>query len=163
MSDTCCVASASPEATRELGERLGALLCAGDVVALSGELGAGKTCLVQGIARGLGVPPDVPVTSPTFTLVGEYPARVPLRHADFYRVEHPSRLEDAGFDDLLDGRGALVVEWPERFPEALPAEHLAILIELLPATGTGQPARRISFSGRGLRAEQIRKSLLGSC
>ena len=157
-----CVDSASADQTRALGERLGRLLEPGDVVGLSGVLGAGKTCFVQGIARGLGVAPGVAVTSPTFTLVGEYPARIPLRHADFYRVEDAERLRDAGFDDLLDGRGALVVEWAERFPEALPTEHLVVSIEILAGEGD-DPPRRICFAGRGLRAEAIRKRLLGSC
>ena len=161
MDRAHCVASPSAEHTRALGERLGAALTGGDVVALSGELGAGKTCLVQGIARGLGVDPSVPVTSPTFTLVGEYPGRVRLVHADFYRVESAARLDDAGFDDLLDGRGALVVEWAERFPDALPAERLEITIEIDRGGAAGaEPPRCISFGGRGLRAEQIRRTVL---
>jgi tRNA threonylcarbamoyladenosine biosynthesis protein TsaE len=145
-----CVHSRSAEQTRRLGSELGRLLEGGDVVALSGELGAGKTCLVQGLALGLGVSPDVPVTSPTFTLVGQYPGRVEMRHADFYRVDHASRLEDAGFSDLLDARGVLVVEWAERFPEALPRERLEIGIEIV-----SDEERRIRLRGSGARAEQI--------
>ncbi len=165
MGHTCCVDSPSPEETRALGSRLGTVLVGGDVIALCGELGAGKTCFVQGVALGLGVDPSVPVTSPTFTLIGEYAAPVPLRHADFYRVESARRLEEAGFDDLLDGRGALVVEWPERFPEALPREHLEVRIEILPGEpeGGGEAPRRICFGGRGLRAAEIRKRVLGPC
>ena len=146
--------------TRAWGARLGAELEGGDVIALSGPLGAGKTCFVQGIAEGLGVDSTVPVTSPTFTLVGEYSGRLPLRHADFYRVESYARLDDAGFDDLFDGRGALVVEWPERFPEALPGDRLEVRIEIL-AGESAQPARRISFAARGSRAREIRDRLLG--
>ncbi len=157
------VDSASPEATRALGTRLGELLEGGDVVALSGELGAGKTCLVQGLALGLGVDPAVPVTSPTFTLVGEYPGRLILRHADFYRVEGYDRLLALGFDDLLDRHGVLVVEWPERVPEALPEERLEVRIEILPAKGAGERPRRIALGGRGLRAREIRKKVLSSC
>ncbi len=82
-----CVDSHSAEETRRIGTRLGQELRGGDVLGISGELGSGKTCLVQGIARGLEVDPAIPITSPTFTLVGEYPGRVPLRHADFFRVE----------------------------------------------------------------------------
>ena len=163
MREASCVASPSAEHTRALGERLGSLLAAGDVVAISGELGAGKTCFVQGIARGLEVDARVPVTSPTFTLVGEYPARVPLRHADFYRVETYRRLEDAGFDDLLDGLGVVVVEWAERFPSALPRERLEVHIEIGPDPGDGEgaePPRLIRFSGQGLRADEIRRKLL---
>jgi tRNA threonylcarbamoyladenosine biosynthesis protein TsaE len=164
MDRAHCVASPSPQHTQALGERLGAALADGDVVALSGELGAGKTCFVQGIARGLGVDPRVPVTSPTFTLVGEYPGRVALVHADFYRVESATRLDEAGFDDLLEGRGAVVVEWAERFPEALPRERLEISIEIdRDAAGEApEPPRRICFGGQGLRAEEIRRTVLAA-
>ena len=166
MEPDCCVASASPGQTREIGARVGAALEGGDVVALSGDLGAGKTCLVQGIARGLGVPEDVPVTSPTFTLVGEYPGRLVLRHADFYRVDGYERLHGAGFNDLLDARGVLVVEWAERLPDALPDERLEIMIEIVTGPGAERdvdPPRRITFAGRGLRARAIRQRVLESC
>jgi tRNA threonylcarbamoyladenosine biosynthesis protein TsaE len=155
MSAPGCVASASAEETRALGVRLGRLLQPGDVIALSGPLGAGKTCFVQGLAAGLEIDPSIPVTSPTFTLVGEYPGRTPLRHADFYRVDGYDRLLDAGFDDLLDGRGVLVVEWPERLPAALPTERLEIRIE--PA---GESARRLFIGGQGARAGRIREEFL---
>ena len=150
-----CVASRSVAETQRLGELLGEALEGGDVVALSGELGAGKTCLTQGIARGLGVDPSVPITSPSFTLVGEYPGRLVLRHADFYRVESYARLEDAGFDDLLDPSGVLVVEWPERFPEALPKERLEVEIELI-----SEAERRLNLRGRGARAEELARRIL---
>ncbi len=154
----CCVDSRSADQTQRIGELLGAQLEGGDVVGLRGELGAGKTCFAQGIARGLGVDPAVPVTSPTFVLVAEYPARVALRHADFYRVDGYSRLEDAGFTDLLDSRGVLVVEWPERFPQALPAERLDIRIELV-----AESLRRLHFGGEGLRARELARRTLEQC
>lgn len=150
MSPTLSCASRSPEETRALGARLGEELAAGDVVAVEGPLGAGKTCLVQGIARGLDVPDEIPVTSPTFTLVGEYVGRERLCHADFYRVENPRRLEDAGFDDLLDGRVVLVVEWPERFPEVLPADCLWIRLEI-----RSESERRLYVRSAGARAERL--------
>ena len=150
MAATYSTDSPSSEQTRALGAALGGCVRPGDVLALRGPLGVGKTCLVQGIARGLGVDPNVPVTSPTFTLVGEYPGRVSLRHADFYRVDSYRRLEDAGFDDLLDGRGVVVVEWPERFPEALPEGRLLIEFEFV-----GESSRRLRCSARGSRAEQL--------
>src|SRR5262245_51954619 len=131
MTLDACVLSRSAQETRRLGEQLGRLLEGGDAVALSGELGAGKTCFAQGLALGLGVDPAVPVTSPTFTLVGQYPGRVEMRHADFYRVDHYARLLDAGFGDLLDRGGVLVVEWPERFPGALPDERVEVGIEIV--------------------------------
>jgi len=155
MSPDRSVRSRSPDETRAFGRTLGALLRGGDVLALSGPLGAGKTCLVQGLALGLGVDPSVPVTSPTFVLVGEYPGRVWLRHADFYRVESYARLEDAGFDDLLAADAVVVVEWPERFPDALPAERLELVLE----PGPGAEERTIRIRARGERARQIEEEL----
>lgn len=154
MTESRCVRSSSDAETRRLGAELGEVLEGGDAVALSGDLGAGKTTLVQGIARGLGVAPEVPVTSPTFTLVGEYPGRYELRHADFYRVEHQSRLIEAGFEDLLDRFGVLVVEWPERFWDLLPAERLDLRIEIV-----GDDARHIEYAGRGRRGMELMRRL----
>ncbi len=152
------VVSSSAEETRRIGRRLGRELVGGDVIGLVGELGSGKTCLVQGIARGLGVDPAIPITSPTFTLVGEYPGRVLLRHADFYRVESYARLEDAGFDDLLDSDAVLVVEWPERFPEALPAERLDLRISL-----ASESQRCLHVEGKGARAAELARRFLERC
>lgn len=150
MSPRICVRSPDPEATQRWGERLGALLQPGDVIALRGPLGAGKTCFAQGVGRGLGVDPALSVTSPTFTLVGEYPARIPLRHADFYRIESEERLFEIGFDDLLDGHGVLLVEWAERWPHALPKDRLEIEIAPL-----DDGARELRFFARGARAEAL--------
>ena len=155
MTADAYVLSHSALETRRLGEQLGRLLEGGDAVALSGELGAGKTCLAQGLALGLGVAPEVPVTSPTFTLIGQYPGRVEMRHADFYRVEHYARLEDAGFGDLLDRAGVLVVEWAERFPAALPSERIEVGIEIV-----SEEERRIRLRGVGERAAGIVGRLL---
>lgn len=147
--------SRSPAETRRLGRVLGEILRGGDAVTLEGELGAGKTCLVQGLAEGLGVDPCVPVTSPTFGIVAEYPARAWLRHADFYRVESYARLLDAGFDDLCDETGVLVVEWPERFPEVLPADRLEIRID----PGPSPEERQIRIAARGERSGKIQEEL----
>jgi len=150
MSPAISFRSPDAASTQRFGERLAALLAPGDVVWLLGPLGAGKTCLVQGVARGLGVDPATPVTSPTFTLIGEYPARIPLRHADFYRIESEQRLFEIGFDDLLDGKGVLLVEWADRWPAALPAERLEIRIEPL-----GGDERLLTLSACGARAETL--------
>jgi tRNA threonylcarbamoyladenosine biosynthesis protein TsaE len=154
---TSCVDSRSPEETLRLGARLGEILEAGDVIGLEGALGAGKTQFVQGLARGLGTPAETPVSSPTYTLVGEYPGRVPLRHADFYRIESYRRLEDAGFDDLFDGAGVVVVEWAERFPEALPRERLWIRIEI-----RGESERRLWTTAEGERPQVLAERLVDS-
>ena len=143
-----CVTSPDPETTRRFGELLGRLSEPGDVVALEGPLGVGKTALVQGLALGLGLDSETPVTSPSFTLVGEYPTDPPLRHADFYRVESVRRLEEAGFDDLLDGRGVVVVEWAERFPLALPPDRLWIQLSF-----GRESSRHLNVRAEGPRAE----------
>ena len=114
--------SRSPDDTRVLGERLGRCLQPGDVVLLSGELGAGKTVFVQGIARGAGY--EGAVSSKSFVLLGEYPGRVKLYHADLYRLEAPEQVEELALDEVC-ADGALVVEWPERAGDVLPEQHLA--------------------------------------
>jgi tRNA threonylcarbamoyladenosine biosynthesis protein TsaE len=129
-----------------IAERLGRTLEAGDVVALIGPLGAGKTTFVQGLARGLGVPPDRHVASPTFALVNEHPGRVLLVHADLYRVADARELEELGLSDAFD-RAAVAIEWLDRFPDAAPAERLEIEIAI-EADGT----RAITFRARGARA-----------
>jgi tRNA threonylcarbamoyladenosine biosynthesis protein TsaE len=155
MDPTLFVRSRSADETRRLGRLLGERLRGGDAVGLSGPLGAGKTCFVQGLARGLGVPESAAVTSPTFVLVAEYPGRLWLRHADFYRVESYARLLDAGFDDLQAPDGVLVVEWPERFPEALPADRLELRIAADAVSGE----REIWVEARGERARELLKEL----
>lgn len=112
-----------------IAERLGRLLQPGDVLALTGPLGAGKTTFVQGVARGLGVPADRHVASPTFALVNEHPGRVPLVHADLYRVADARELEELGLSDAFD-RAAVAIEWLDRFPDAAPAQRLEIAIAI---------------------------------
>ena len=106
--------TSSAEETRNLGKLLGEVLSAGDIVLLFGDLGAGKTTLVQGIAAGLGVSQDEYVRSPTFTLVNQYQGRVPVHHIDLYRIESASDMASIGLEDELDGGGAVLVEWAEK-------------------------------------------------
>ena len=113
------------EATRALGRLLGDSLRPGDVLALVGPLGAGKTTLVQGIAEALDLPPGVPVQSPTFTVCNEYPTRVPMLHVDLYRLGDISEAEDIGLvDRLTEGDGIGVVEWAARLPDLIPETAL---------------------------------------
>jgi tRNA threonylcarbamoyladenosine biosynthesis protein TsaE len=145
----------SPGETRRLGERLGKLLAPGDVVALSGELGAGKTQLARGICRGAGVP-DEEISSPTFAIVATYRGRLPVNHADLYRIGDGDELHATGFRDLVGGDGASVVEWADRFPGALPAGRLEIrLLEV-----AGHPsARRLLIAGHGERHARLARAL----
>lgn len=130
--------------TRRIGELFGRLLQPGDVLGLDGPLGAGKTCLVQGLARGLGVPAGTAVSSPTFTLVNQHAGRLPLFHVDLYRLEAESELAELGLWEAADAGGVLAVEWLSRFPRAVPADRLQL--DLAPATGGG---RRLTVSALG--------------
>lgn len=135
----CVVITDSAAATVALGARWGAVLQAGDVVALDGDLGAGKTTFVQGIGQGLGV--QDPITSPTFTLVGEYDGRLHLYHIDVYRLgEATAEALAFGLDDLLGGDGVTVIEWAVQVRDALPAACLWVTIET-----TAETERRIRF------------------
>lgn len=115
------------DATARLGARIAAGLTLGDAVALWGDLGAGKTTLARAILRALGVTEEVP--SPTFTLVQSYDTRPPVAHFDLYRLKHAREMRELGFEDAMDN-GAVLVEWPERAPEALPPEALHVRLGL---------------------------------
>lgn len=127
LDQTC--ETTSPEETLLLGRSLGERLLPGNVVALIGDLGAGKTHLIQGICLGLDVKEFV--TSPTFTLINEYEGRVPVAHFDLYRLEDPEAVLDLGYDDYLDGAGVCLIEWADKFPELLPVHRIEIQIELI--------------------------------
>ncbi len=123
------VVTYSPEQTQALGRALGAAARAGDVFLLAGLLGAGKTCLTQGILWGLGL--DEYARSPTFVLVAEYRARLTLYHLDLYRLDSVDEVEALGLDEYLDGDGVCVVEWADKAPGAFPPEHLSIRLAAL--------------------------------
>jgi tRNA threonylcarbamoyladenosine biosynthesis protein TsaE len=131
--------SHSADQTRSLGQRLGALLQAGDLIALEGDLGTGKTCITQGIGLGLGV--TEPITSPSFTLIAEHrppPPAPPLYHVDLYRLEDAIREALAfGLDDYLHGQGVCVIEWADRIRPALPRERLWISLRHLEVSKRG--------------------------
>ncbi len=143
--------SHSEEETEAIGAALGQAAQPGQVIALTGDLGAGKTCLTRGLARGLGI--DGPVTSPTFILVAEYDSDrgFPLCHADAYRFNDPvPEAIDIGLDELMDSRGLCVIEWAERIAGLLPADHLRIAIDAPdPAT------RRLHLQATGPRSAEL--------
>ena len=124
---TCTLATGSPEETRAFAQRLGALLQPGDVLVLAGEMGAGKTAFTKGVALALGI--EEQVASPTFTIVREYAASIPLVHVDVYRLDHVQELHDLGLDDLLGEEAITVVEWGDKVSAALPGDRLDIRIE----------------------------------
>lgn len=135
--------------TMRLAARLAALLAPGDLVILKGDLGAGKTFFTRALARALGVPASLSITSPTFTLVHEIEARIPLAHADLYRLREPGELAELGLRELRHDGSALLVEWGEPYLDALGGD--ALVLELtVPPGGTGRAARFVGTGPRGL-------------
>lgn len=112
--------------TEKLGRLLGNLAAPGDVICLDGDLGAGKTALSQAIARGLEVPDNCYVTSPSFAILHEYEGRIPMYHMDFYRLQDASEVEDLGFDEYFYLTGLTVIEWSMRAIEILPVERMSL-------------------------------------
>ena len=149
------VETRSAEETVRLGEELGRTLAGGVVVALVGPLGAGKTQLVKGIARGIGEADSGKVTSPTFTLVQEYHGRITLYHIDAYRLKGAAELAALGFDEMIRRDSVVVVEWADRAGAIIPAEALTIRIEPMSET-----VRRFEFAAADQMAIQCIASLL---
>ncbi|MGH7355505.1 MAG: tRNA (adenosine(37)-N6)-threonylcarbamoyltransferase complex ATPase subunit type 1 TsaE [Candidatus Rokuibacteriota bacterium] len=135
---TTRLTAATPEETAAAGERLGETLGPGDVVGLTGELGAGKTCFIQGLVRGLGV--TTWATSPTFVLINEYRGRLPVHHVDAYRTENLTELLDLGLLDLIGGSGVTLVEWADKCAPLLPPRAVRVTIE-----GVGDEPRTITI------------------
>jgi tRNA threonylcarbamoyladenosine biosynthesis protein TsaE len=143
--------SASAAETRRIGGRLARLLRPGDIVLLEGELGAGKTCLAQGIGQGLRV--AEPVKSSSFVLVNEYHGRLNVYHADLFRLNAPEEVADLGLEENA-ADGLLLIEWPDRAMEEMPPEHLLVRLEM-----TGEKTRRLTFDAAGERYERLLKDL----
>ncbi|MCL6519083.1 MAG: tRNA (adenosine(37)-N6)-threonylcarbamoyltransferase complex ATPase subunit type 1 TsaE [Armatimonadetes bacterium] len=137
----------SSEETELLGEQIGRALQPGVVVALIGELGAGKTTLTKGIARGLGVT-DL-VHSPTFTLIHEHKGRVPVYHFDLYRLESHEEMEDLDYESYFRGEGVTIIEWAEKIPGILPSDRLEIRISEKNST------RRFDLIATGTQSEEV--------
>jgi len=142
LTDVSSVETGSPEETESFGYQTGLKLNPGEVVGLCGPLGAGKTCLVKGIARAKGF--DGLVTSPAFVLIKEYPGDVPVYHFDLYRLSEPAEadMEKLGYRDYYFGNGITVVEWAEKAIKTLPGNSLVIIIE------TGRGNKRKIETGR---------------
>lgn len=145
------IISHSEEQTRRLGTRLGALLQPHDVICLSGDMGAGKTAFAVGIGKGWGS--VTPITSPTFNLIHEHRREkdaMRLFHLDCYRLRGPSDAETIGLDEVLNARGAVILEWPENITAILPKERLWIELRVLELT-----RRNFVFEGTGKRYEEL--------
>ena len=146
------ISTSSPEQTQSAGRILGAHADAGDVFLLTGDLGAGKTCLTQGILWGLGG--DEYARSPTFVLICEYYARLTLYHMDLYRLDSIEEVVDLGLDDYFLGDGVCVVEWADKGTEAFIGEHVSVVIE-----DTGNNSRRLTFDADSPRYSEMLSAL----
>jgi tRNA threonylcarbamoyladenosine biosynthesis protein TsaE len=150
--------SFSPEETQRLGRETGALVPPGTLIALTGDLGSGKTAFVQGLAKGLEVPEEYYVTSPTYTLMNAYPGRCPLFHVDLYRLDNFSEIEDIGFYDMLEGGDEVIaIEWAERLPEGLLTEYIKIHLEI-----QKDDSRKIWVSAYGAEGISLIRKISGS-
>jgi tRNA threonylcarbamoyladenosine biosynthesis protein TsaE len=147
------ITTTTPEETKEIGERLGRLLKVGDIICLHGELGTGKTCFTQGIAKGMNVAKAF-ITSPTFILVNEYKGALPLYHIDLYRLNNIAEIEDIGLSEYLKGEAVTVIEWAEKAEGLLLEERLSVYLENL-----GGDKRRLFFKATGKRYEEIVQGL----
>ena len=144
------IISESAEQTWEIARFIGGKLRKGDVLALSGELGSGKTCFTGGLARGLGVDEKYQITSPTFTLINEYPARCKLYHFDVYRLNGYSEFEDLGYEEYFCGDGIVVIEWAEKIAQIRPADTFFISFKYL-----DENKRRIVIKGQEKRMKEL--------
>jgi tRNA threonylcarbamoyladenosine biosynthesis protein TsaE len=144
----------SADETSALGRSIGAKLIAGDILALTGELGSGKTCFTAGLARGLGVDEAYQITSPTFTLINEYPARFKLCHFDVYRLENYADLDDLGYEEYFSGENVLVIEWAEKIDQIIPRTAIFINFEYM-----DENKRRIIIRGLPDRLKDVGRDL----
>jgi len=154
MPDPLTLEVADLEGTLAFGRRLAALLFPGSVVALIGPLGAGKTHLVRAVAEGLGIADSRVVNSPTFVLIQEYTARLPVYHFDAYRLRTPAEFSDLGAHEYFEGNGVCLVEWADRVEVCLPPKHLRITIAV-----TGETSRRFAIEGRGEKYEAVLRAI----
>jgi tRNA threonylcarbamoyladenosine biosynthesis protein TsaE len=146
------IISVSAQKTWAIARSIGEKLKEGDVLALSGELGSGKTCFTGGLARGLGVDDKYQITSPTFTLINEYPARHKLFHFDVYRLNGYSEFEDLGYEEYFSNGGIVVIEWAEKIAQILSAETIFINFEYL-----DENKRKIVVKGPEKRLKELIK------
>ena len=142
--------STTPENTREIGRKIGEVCVSGDWIGLTGELGAGKTCLTQGLGAGLGVSSNIQICSPTFVIHRTYAGKQELHHLDLYRISESVELFELGYFELIESDGVCVVEWFERVPQARPDNNLVISLDII-----DEQERTLEFSGKGTLFDKI--------
>ena len=138
----------SVDETRKLGKTIGAMVTAGTILALFGDLGSGKTSFVQGLAESLGVSDEYYITSPSYTLINEYPGRFPLFHVDLYRITKSIDIEDIGLYEILYDNGVVAIEWADRIRKDLPPNHVSLQFEII-----DDKTRKISIMPHGAQAK----------
>ena len=149
--------TSTPGETESLAEQLGRLLQPGDVIALVGELGSGKTLFSQGLGRGLEVPETFYITSPTFAIINEYPGRIAFYHLDLYRVDSAADFSELGLEEILYGQGAVAIEWAERLGENLPGERLEVHLAF-----SDENSRSLAFRAFGVNWQKRLAALVVS-
>ena len=149
------ITTRSVDETQKLGKIIGAAVTAGKVLALTGDLGSGKTAFVQGLARGLDVPDDYYITSPSYTLINEYPGRFPLFHIDLYRITDSVDIEDIGLYEILNDNGVVAVEWADRIEQKLLLDPITIHFEI-----TDDDTRKIFITAYDLKNAHLLKNIL---
>lgn len=153
-SDIFEIITYNPEQTHALGLQFGEALTGGMVLSLEGDLGAGKTVFIKGLAQGLTVPETLYITSPSYAIIHEYPGRLPLFHADLYRIEDPADIDELGLFDIMDGKNVIAIEWAERIGDSLPPEGMFLRFEIL-----NDFVRKISMRASGLHALDVLRTL----
>jgi len=141
--------------TQKLGEIIGTAVTGGMVLALTGDLGSGKTAFVQGLARGLEVPDDYYITSPSYTLINEYPGRFPLFHVDLYRITDSVDIEDIGLYEILDDNGVVAIEWADRIEQKTLSDSISIHFEI-----TDDDTRKICITAYDFKNSDLLKNIL---
>jgi len=154
VTTTAHLISTSPDQTRMIGQAIGAAISSALVITLTGDLASGKTVLVQGLAAGLDVPREYYITSPSYTLINEYPGRLPLSHADLYRLGDHSDVADTGLEEMLDSPCVLAIEWPERIGSHPFGDHLALSLRIL-----ARKTRRLEMTAYGLPTVNLLKEV----
>ena len=152
VADLCNykITTHSVNETKKLGEKIGACVQVGIVLALLGDLGTGKTSFVQGLAKGLEVPNEYYITSPSYTMINEYPGRQPLFHVDLYRLEDPVDFEDIGLYDILDDNYVVAIEWADKIRQERLPDHVTITFKI-----SGDQSREIYMSAHGVNAVDL--------